>query len=77
MDFAHSRALARTARFSQTITSNPSSPAPDAPGAGSSQVYGSAHHGGFMLAYADGHVTFIDYSVDLNVFTQEADRNGN
>jgi len=40
------------------------------------KCYGSAHFGSFNMAYCDGHVDVIEYSINLTVFCRSANRNG-
>jgi prepilin-type N-terminal cleavage/methylation domain-containing protein/prepilin-type processing-associated H-X9-DG protein len=43
-------------------------PRPDMPGNTSSTLYGSAHSGGMNMAYCDGSVRVIEYSINATTF---------
>lgn len=49
-------------------------PRQDSPGYDSTFAYGSAHHGGFHMAKADGSVQFIDYSISPDVHAVAGNR---
>jgi prepilin-type processing-associated H-X9-DG protein len=52
-------------------------PSQDTPGVQATDRYGSAHFGGFNMAYCDGHVDVITYDVNLTVFKAGGNRHGN
>jgi prepilin-type processing-associated H-X9-DG protein len=57
-------------------SSNPTSyyPRRDLFGFSSDKLYGSAHGGGFNVAYCDGHVDTIAYDIDLAIFSKMGTR---
>ena len=49
-------------------------PKQDVPGVNATNVYGSVHPGGFIMAYCDGHVDIINYDIALAVFKSGGNR---
>lgn len=56
-------------------SSSAGQPRQDHAGFGSTTLYGSAHGGGFNMAYCDGSVRVVEYNVNLTVLSQSGIRN--
>ena len=52
-------------------------PYPDIPGSGSDLIFGSAHANGFNMAFCDGAVQTMNYSIDLTTHGCLSNRHDN